>query len=162
FWLNSVTREYFDVMGIRLLAGRRFAESDRSGNPPVALISESTARRFWTGREAIGQHLQFVGTTSWHTIVGVVADVRAYDLQRSEPSWMVGTAYVPYSVGATMENGQVPAAMTMVVRPLFDRPSVESTIRHVVSSVNADVAVSETKTMDAVLSDAAATPASTE
>jgi putative ABC transport system permease protein len=160
-WLNAVTPQYFDVMRIPLVAGRWFADADRSGNPPVAIVSAATARRFWNEHGDIGKRVRFVESQEWHTIVGVVADVRAYDLQRTAPSWIDGTVYVPYSPRATGEDGRVPTAMTLVVRTAADRISVDTMVRRLVSSVNADVAVSDVLTMDTMVRDAAATPAST-
>jgi putative ABC transport system permease protein len=160
-WLNAVTPQYFDVMRIPLVAGRWFADADRSGNPPVAIVSAATARRFWNEPDAVGKRVRFVESNEWHTIVGVVADVRAYDLQRTVPSWIAGTVYVPYSPRATGEDGRVPAAMTLVVRTASDQSSVDRTVRQLVASVNRDVAVSDVLTMDTMVQDAAATPAST-
>ncbi|MGC2529497.1 MAG: ABC transporter permease, partial [Candidatus Acidiferrum sp.] len=50
FWMNVVTPDYLRVMSIHVVAGRGFTSADDSGNPPVALVSASTARRFWPGR----------------------------------------------------------------------------------------------------------------
>ena len=51
FWRTAATPEYFDSLGIRLIAGRSFNDSDRSGTEPVSIISESTAKRFLAERE---------------------------------------------------------------------------------------------------------------
>ena len=160
FWLNTVTPDYFRVMGIPLLAGRGISESDRSGGPLVAVVSAATARRYWPGQDAVGKRLRIVNTTEWFTVVGVVDDVRAFDLQRQVPSWIDGTVYSPYSPGITMENGLVPAAMTLVVWTASAQPTVEATIRRVVSGANSDVPVGEVTTMGTRKLEAAATPAS--
>jgi putative ABC transport system permease protein len=93
--------------------------------------------------------------------VGVVGNVRAYDLQHSLPGYMTGTVYVPYNLKATGEGGQVPAEMTVAVRTAGDDAQVGATLRGIVTAVNPEVPVSELKTMRAVLSEAVATPAST-
>lgn len=161
FWLDVVTPDYFRVMGVPLFAGRWFTEADESGGPPVVVITAETAKRFWKGRDVIGKHVRFVGEKEWRTIVGVVADVRAYDLQNSVPDYMRGTAYVPYTSQATLENGSVPAEMTIAVRTTSGGQEAGTTLRHIVSQFAPDVPVSEVRSMRAVVSEAASTPAST-
>ena len=94
FWLHVITPAYFRVMDIRVDAGRSFTRADVAG-PPVVIVSSSTARRFWPGVNPVGRHVRFVGDEAWRTIVGVVADVSAYDLTQTVPGWMAGTVYVP-------------------------------------------------------------------
>jgi predicted permease len=77
FWMDAVTSSYFHVMNIPLLSGRSFSEGETSGNPPVAIVNAETARRFWPGQNAIGQHVRLLDETNWRTVVGVAADVRA-------------------------------------------------------------------------------------
>ncbi len=54
---TDVGPDYFRTMGITLLRGREFSEQDRAGSPPVAIINEAAAKRFWPGQNAIGQRL---------------------------------------------------------------------------------------------------------
>jgi predicted permease len=161
FWLDVVTPDYFRVMGIPLLAGRWFTEADESSGPPVVVITAATARRFWNGREVVGKHVRFVGEKDWRTVIGVVADVHAYDLQSSVPDYMQGTAYVPYTSKATLENGNVPAEMTIAVRTTSDQSQAGTTLRQIVNGLAPEVPVSELRNMRAVVSEAASTPAST-
>jgi putative ABC transport system permease protein len=75
------TPGYFTAMNIRLAAGRMFTPQDRAGQPRVALVGASAARRLWPGREPIGQRIllpSFVpgeATPVSRTVVGVVSDV---------------------------------------------------------------------------------------
>ena len=160
FWLHIVTPDYFRVMRIPVLSGRTFADSDASGEP-VAIISAETAQRFWPNQSAVGKHVRLANDKSWRTIVGVAGDVHAYDLQETTPSWMKGVAYVPYNSLATLEDGRLPADLTIVMRTNVDSSQVASTLREAVTGANPEAAISEMKTMNAVLSDAVATPRST-
>src|SRR5439155_1140748 len=89
FWLNIITPDYFRVMGIAMLAGRPFTDSDIA-SAPVAILTAETARRFWPNQSAVGKHVRLLDEKEWRTVVGVIQDVRAYDLQRNVPNWMVG------------------------------------------------------------------------
>ena len=160
FWMNTVTPDYFQVMGIPVLGGRGIAESDRTGGPLVAAVSAATARRYWPGENPLGKRLRIVNTADWFTVVGVVDDVRAFNLQQNEPAWIGGTVYAPYSARVTMENDRIPVAMTLVVWTQSEPSTVEATIRRVVSGLNANVPVGEISTMGARKLAAAATPAS--
>jgi putative ABC transport system permease protein len=161
FWLNTVSPDYFQVMGIPLLGGRSFGEADASDNPPVAVVTASTARRYWPNQNAVGKHIRLLGDQDWHTVVGVIPDVRAFDLQQNLPQWIEGAVYLPYSAKTTLEDGRVPAEMTIAVRTTLDPSQVATMIRRVISGLSQEVPVSEVKTMHSILSEAVTTPAST-
>jgi putative ABC transport system permease protein len=160
-WLNTVTPDYFRAMGITLLAGRPFTDADASGSSLVAMVDESTARRFWEGESPIGRRVRFVGSSDWHVIVGVVPDLKAYSLQQRVPSWIAGTLYVPYNTTATTEDGRIPAALTLAVRTSMDEGRTLASLSQIVANVKRDVPISDAKTMNAVMSEAVSTPAST-
>jgi putative ABC transport system permease protein len=160
FWLNVVTPEYFRVMGIPFLAGRSFTDSDVSG-APVAIVTDETAHRFWPNQNAVGKHIRLLDDKDWRTIVGIIPDVRAYDLQRNTPEWIGGTAYVPYNSTATLEDRRIPAEMTIAIRTGSDDSQIATMVRNSVAALNQEVPVSEVKTMRAVVSEAVSTPAST-
>ena len=80
---ESATPGYFSAMRIPLLRGRLFDERDDEGAPRVAIVGESAARRLWPGRDPIGRRLATTSMVApersrvvWHTVVGVVKDVR--------------------------------------------------------------------------------------
>jgi putative ABC transport system permease protein len=72
----QVSAGYFETMGVRILSGRPFGESDRAGGEPVAIVSETAARLFWQGRNPIGERARFGPDLPWMTVIGVAADVR--------------------------------------------------------------------------------------
>ena len=160
FWLNVVTPEYFRVMSMALVSGRPFTDADLSGNPPVAIVATATARRFWTEDSAIGKQIRFVGEKHWHTVVGVVGDVRAHDLRQDVPDWIAGTVYVPYSPKATLEDGGIPAEMTTAVVTTADTLQLEGMLRQTIASLSHEIPISDVQTMRATVSHAVASPAS--
>ncbi len=161
FWLNIVTPEYFNAMGIRLESGRLFSEADRARNSATAIVTSATARRFWPGETALGKHVRFVGEKEWKTVVGVVADVHAFDLTRTVPHWIVGVVYVPHTTKATLEDGQVPSEMTLAIRTANSESETASLLHHIAARVSSDVVLSDVRTMQAVVREAVATPAAT-
>jgi predicted permease len=73
-----VTDGYFEALQIPRLAGRLFAASDDASAPPVVVVSESFARRYFPNRVAPGRRIRIGSPSSsppWSTIVGVVGDV---------------------------------------------------------------------------------------
>ncbi|HTU32342.1 MAG TPA: ABC transporter permease [Candidatus Acidoferrum sp.] len=159
-WQNIVSENYFRVMHIRLLRGRAFSQPDTAGNPPVAILSASTAQKFWPNQNAVGKHIRLADTTDWLTVVGVVSDVRAFSLQQNVPTYMDGAIYLPYGPKATMEDTRMPAEMTLAVHTAVDEPGLADSIRGIVASLNQDAPVSEIKTMATVMSDATSAPRS--
>jgi predicted permease len=160
FWLNPVSPGYFSTLRITLLRGREFTEADTTGNPRTAIVSAATARRFWPNQDAVGKHLRFLGQNDWCTIIGVAADVRAYDLRQDIPEFMDGVIYTPYGPGATLEDGRVPSEMTLVLRSASAAPQLEQSLRSLASSLNPEAPVSNVKPMTIILSGAASTPRS--
>lgn len=161
FWLHTITPDYFNVMGIPLRAGRPFNPADESSNATVAIVTESTARRYWPGQNPIGKHIQFDKETDSREVVGVLADVRAYDLQRNIPEWIEGSVYVPYNHKATQEDKRVPTEMTLALKTSLDESQFGTTLRGIVNAINPEVPVTELRTMHQVLGEAVSTPAST-
>ncbi len=67
---------YFETMRIPLIAGRDVNADDRLGAPPVVLVNEFTAKRYWPGENPLGKRISFgvdsAGTRTWATVIGVV------------------------------------------------------------------------------------------
>jgi len=161
FWMDVVTPDYLQVMKIPVIAGRGFTLANDSGNPPVALITATTARRFWPGRSPLGSHVRLSGDKDWRTVVGIVSDVRAYDLQKNVPDWINGTIYFPYATNATLEGGRVPSDMTLVTQSSLEESQLQNVLRSTIAALNPEVPASEVKPMRAVVSESVSTPAST-
>ncbi len=85
--------EYFRTMGIPLLRGRGFHDADNEHAPPVAVVSEAIARRWWPNEDPIGKRIKFWGpdTLAWRTVVGVAGDIRYRELRAANAS-----VYLPW------------------------------------------------------------------
>ena len=79
--LNWVSPGFFSTLGIPVLAGRDFTSQDREGAPRVAVVSASTARRFWPGKNPLGQRfwMHSRGNQPGLEVVGVVRDGKFYN-----------------------------------------------------------------------------------
>src|SRR5262249_50666274 len=90
---RTISPQYFAAMGIPLVAGRAFTDSDRAGSPRVGIINRYLARQLFQDRSPLGQQLPEAGSTApGATIVGVVEDTpqMSYELRAK------GEAYIPY------------------------------------------------------------------
>jgi len=134
------TPGYFEAMGIRVVRGRAFAETDDETAAPVAIIDESLAQTFWPNEDPIGRRIKRGGvqsTNPWTTIVGVVRHVRYRTLE--EPSRV--QVYWPHA--------QAPVFyMSLTVKTDLEPLSLAKTIQSEVASLDPDQPVSLVRTMD--------------
>jgi putative ABC transport system permease protein len=131
--IRLVSRDYLDVMGIKVLAGRGFRETDRAGQPRVLLVNEVVARREFPGASAVGQQV-FAGpdAVAWE-IVGVVADVRqsGLDLEPgpqvfAQVSQWPGTTVFPLGPYFSARTASNPAAIVPHVREIARQLDAEA------------------------------------
>lgn len=82
-YYQTVTSGYFDAVGIPIVRGRAFQESDRAG-APVAIVNEAFVRTFWRDTNPIGRRVRprFGDRTTWVTVVGVAKDVKQAGLDQ--------------------------------------------------------------------------------
>src|SRR5262249_14431090 len=73
---NIVTPDYFNTIGLRLLAGRNFGASDRAGTRMVAIVNETLARRAWPGQSAVGKRLMMGASRRPVEVIGIVRDAK--------------------------------------------------------------------------------------
>ena len=82
--LRSVSHEFLETIGAKLIAGRWFAPSDDAGAPPVLIVNRSAAQRLFGGQDPVGQLVHFDGRMDLppQRIIGVVEDMRQARLDR--------------------------------------------------------------------------------
>jgi putative ABC transport system permease protein len=144
--------DYFDAMGIDVVAGRAFTEADAAGALPVAMVDRYLAERFWPGADPIGKRLgQGVATAGdeivFRTVVGVVEDVRVASLTGDQP---LGHFYIPAA--------QQPTAQPfLVVRTSLPLEAVAGPLRRVVLELDPDLPLADVRPLGARLADSVAT-----
>src|ERR1700757_2231001 len=74
-----ISADYFKVLQTTLLRGRSFTEGDEDGKQPVAIIDESTARKYWRDRDPLGRQVRFGkdATKPWITVAGIIKDIKS-------------------------------------------------------------------------------------
>lgn len=147
---RAVGDDYFHTLQIPLLQGRGFDGRDTASSPPVAIVSESLARKYWPGESAVGKRLKpDVAGSSWCLVVGVAADVRHWGADVViEP-----TAYYPYAQVPESMRSLVEANMGIAVRSGLTQSELLHSINEAVAAVNQNVPVFDVETMDSMLSD---------
>jgi putative ABC transport system permease protein len=158
-WAGAVTPDYFQIMHIPLLAGRLFTEADGAKAPLVILVSASTAKQNWPGENAVGKHIKAVWDQQWRTVIGVVADVRQFDLAGNVPSWLNGVVYLPYPQAVDLTE-KIPVAMNLLLKTDDQTGRVAAEIRDLVRGVNPNIPVSAVRSMESVVSASTAQPRS--
>jgi putative ABC transport system permease protein len=96
---DQVVPGYFEAMRIPLLRGRLLQESDLAeGAPPVIVINEEMARRFWPGQDPVGRRLKYgldpAAKNPWKTVVGIVADMRRQRLDEPAIPYMFQPGFI--------------------------------------------------------------------
>ena len=123
FETRGASPEYFSAMGLRLLYGRTFDANDGAGAPAVAVINDLAARRYFPGRDAVGQVITFREKQT--RIVGVMQNVR---LDGPEADWRT-EIYVPLAQEPPVIQG---IAQQLVVRTVGPAPGMAPAVREAI------------------------------
>jgi putative ABC transport system permease protein len=140
---RRVTPGYFRVMRVPLRRGRDFTPGDRSDGAKVVIINEQVARKYFKGRDPVGQRMTFDkvpnDSSSWATIVGIVGGERQQALS-ADP---LPEVYEPLA--------QDPAnAMWVVARVASDPAMLGPSMRRIVADLDPELPITDMHTMDAI------------
>jgi len=126
---------FFQALRIPLVAGRLFGPADVPGGPPVAIVSESVQRRYFSDGPAVGQMLRFGENTV--EIVGVVGDIRRASLDDVPRADL----YFPF-------EQQPGNQFTMFVRTTGDAEALAASLRATLRELEPGVVIDNARTMD--------------
>ena len=140
--VRVISDEYFKAMGIPLVRGRLFDESQPADAQNRIIVNEALARRHWPGEDPIGRRIK----VSWDDnredeIIGVVGDVRQADLETEARA----TIYWPYPRSPY-------GTMTLAVRTAGGPAAVISSVRTILRELDPNLALANVQTMDEVVS----------
>jgi putative ABC transport system permease protein len=132
------TPDYFHTMGIPVRQGRSFTEHDKAGAPPVIIVNETLARKYWPNQDPIGKRMRFPGPIErnpWIQVVGVVKDVRHELNLPVTPDF-----YLPHA----QDSWQ---SMVLVAKTKVEPNALTAAIRDQVWSIDKDQPVFDVRTM---------------
>lgn len=148
-WVNyeAVAPNYFEAMGIALLRGRGITAQDDQDAPPVTVVNEAMAERFWPGQEAIGKRLRPAAPDApWVTVVGVSANVRYRDLTRVRPG-----IHIPFRQSIFMPQ-------YLMIRANGDPASAVAPVRRRIREMEPNVPLDDMETISSLMSERLSTP----
>jgi predicted permease len=157
-----VGTNFFDVMEIPILKGRRFTPQENEQAPKIAVINQTLARRYFADRDPIGQHLA-IGAVNYDNkgkmigsdnplieIVGVARDSK-YNTLREE---IQPSVYLPYR----QRQYGIPGEMTCAARAEGDPAAMTTPIRNALQAIDANVSIIAVKTQNAQIAEQMAQP----
>ena len=137
---KMVSPSYFETMRIALLAGRGFNTRDRDGSEPVALINDTLAREYFSGRDPLGQRVRVTRDAPYATIVGVVASEKQTTVT-DEMNYVA-------SPGFYRPLAQDPVArLSIAIRTASDAVPIGAAVRREVAALDPNVAVRDLESM---------------
>ncbi len=142
--VNWFSPGYLETVGIRLLKGRDLSTADGAGSAPVAVVNETFARRYLSGREPIGARF---ASYDWpgisRVIVGVIQDVRQWGpAERSLPE-----VYLPQLQFA--QHGQGDGEAMLVIKSRLPPGRLEAALRETAASLSSQLLLAGTRPLDA-------------
>lgn len=147
---DSVSLSYFSTLGIPLLKGRLFAASDHAGAPPVAVLSEATARRLFGTDDPIGRILRPADPASKLRVevIGVVADVRRTGLASKE---------LPLQMYRSLTQRPTAFATLMIQSRIGPEPLAQA-VQKAIWSLDPDQPISRVTSVDRLLANTVLQP----
>ncbi len=140
---------YFEAMGIPLIAGRTFRQTDDEQGAPVAVVDQNLAERYWPGQNPIGKRLLLSGrpgnVAQWRSVVGVVGSVKALGLEATAREHV----YTPYPQAAF-------PFFAVAVKAAGDPSALIGDVRNTVWSIDPDQPIEAVRPMTAVVAESIA------
>ena len=157
----DVSPGFFEAMGVKLVRGRFFDDRDvitgpvtiviggQRMSPRSIIVDDTLARRFWPGQDPVGRRMYLpndlkdltaiTATTVFHTVVGVIADIKLRDLTEGQQS--VGAYYFS-------TDQEVPGFLTFAVKTVGDPLTLTSAVRGAINGLDRELPVFDTQTME--------------
>jgi ABC-type antimicrobial peptide transport system permease subunit len=131
----TVDSDYLRAIGIALVRGRSFSDSDDDGSLPVAMINEALAREHWPGGNALGLRLQLAGDPTVRQVVGIVKNANYTTLgEAAQPC-----VYLPL-------RQNFAGGMVLYVRSQGDPATVLSSVQRQIGDLDPNVRISDVRT----------------
>jgi len=136
---------YMSALRIPVLRGRDINDGDLAGRPAVVLISESMARQFWPGEDAVGKRLTLTfSPAAVREVVGIVGDVKLDGLDQKRPSTVLYYPQAQVSAGSDWHS----FPMVLAVRAASNPAGMVSAVSNAVHDVDREIPLRDIMTMD--------------
>jgi putative ABC transport system permease protein len=137
-----VSPDYFRIIQTPLIRGRFFSENDQADGLPVAIIDETTARRYWQDRDAIGRRLRWGQDANqpWLTVVGIVKDIKQDGLDING---------VPHIYTSIYQDGS--RDFSLLLRTPLAPSALEAQIRSAVQAVDPNLPLFNIRSLNEVM-----------
>jgi len=144
-FLRFVSADYFRTLGVRVARGRDFSSADRTSSPAVAIVNQTTARRYWPEQDPLSQRFTLDDDRNGAVeIVGVVADVKHFGLTRSpEPE-----VFVPMPQTTPLHWQWLRRSMIALVRTSGETESAVGAIRQTVRTLDDQLPLYNLRSME--------------
>lgn len=138
-----VSTGYFRAMGIRLLQGRTFTDSDYRAELRGVVVSDTVAKLLWPGKDPVGRQIILWKGQSNHVarVIGVVAGIRDHGLD-ADP---IRTVYIPFV-------GQSGSPAELIIHSAGSPGQIASSLRSILATIDPRIPVSGVQTMDELIS----------
>jgi putative ABC transport system permease protein len=137
----GVTSQMLPALGLSLLRGREFTDTESLTRQPLAVVNQAMAKKFWPNDDPIGRRFRarINATLEWFTVIGIAPDIRHSNLNTAEP---VGPcAYVPFPYGAFPNTG-------LTIRAAGDPALVSAPVREAIRASDPTLAVFQVYPME--------------
>ena len=147
--VTAVGSDYFETIRQPLVQGRTFTDHDDAKSEQVAVINQQMARHRWPAEDPIGKRVSFDEGKHWNKIIGVVADVREYGLQKPPEDELY--------LAALQQGFFTSLVIRTVVEPMSLAPLVRSTIH----DIDSQLAIDQVDTIERLQHESLASPRTT-
>jgi putative ABC transport system permease protein len=142
-----VSPSYFEALHIPILNGRGFMQTDRPGNPDVAVLNRSAALHLWGGKDPVGTRFSADGGKAWIQVVGVVGDIKQYGLDKN----VVDEIYVPLA-----QNPMSQASL--VIKTAVEPMSIARGVIELLHGVDPNQPAARVRSLEQVRAESVAAP----
>jgi predicted permease len=142
-----VSPSYFEALHIPVLNGRSFLQTDRPGNPDVAVLNRSAASHLWGSKNPVGTRFSTDGGKTWTQVVGVVGDIKQYGLDKD----VVDEIYVPMAQNPMMQS-------SLVIKTAVEPLSIARGVIELLHAVDPNQPAARIRSLEQVRAESVAAP----
>ncbi len=135
--VNTVSTGYFQTMGISIVRGRDFSDTDLPTSPQVVVVNETMAQQFWKGDDPIGKRFKFFGERDYATVVGVARNSK-YNGVAEDP--------IPFIYESLKQD--YTAAAALHVRAAGDAAGLASGVRQAIREIDPTLSMFNVRTLE--------------